>query len=290
MFSSRPAFLGQVPIAGLGQEFPVKVTDWYAYKQAQKAAGANICDIWDEHDKAPESEQGNWKASFAAAVKAYADKYVAGDLEGTYLGLWMDCPPKVRTQFWNMLPRSWKPEDVPTVDPRGEAERMRRDQKVPKTKYPDTPSVPQGVLPWLPVTPKPWIPTTPMPSVPRSEPTTARESYEQKLKEFDARPRTPTPYEMTSEETRAEALRRHQEWMRSAGIQERPPVSTAKCQPNQFFDGEKCRSSISAMPGGIPTGGSGGPIGPTSSLAPMVAPSAVMTGRVRFPVVNLRRV
>lgn len=62
----------------------------------------------------------------------------------------------------------------------------------------------------------------PQPSVPRSEPTTARESYEQKLKEFDARSRAPAPYEMTSEETQTEALRRHQEWMRSAGIQERP--------------------------------------------------------------------
>lgn len=186
-----------------------------------------------------------------------------------------------------------KPEDVPTGDPRGEAERMRREQKTPKPKYPDTPSIAPGVLPWTPTTTtKPWTPITPMPSVPRSEPTTARESYEQKLKEFDARPRVPTPYEMTSEETQTESIKRHQEWMRSAGIQEQKPLTApVTCAPGQFFDGKQCRGSISTMPGGVPAGSQGGAIGPVSNLAPAGMPaSSVMTGRVRFPVLNLRRI
>jgi hypothetical protein len=137
--------------------------------------------------------------------------------------------------------------------------------------------------------PRPTIPTTPMPSVPRSEPTTARESYEQALRTFDARRPAPPPYEMTSKDIQTEALRRHQEWMRSAGIQERPPVSTGQCPAGQFWDGSKCRGSVSTMPG-IPTGSSGSP-GVPSTIAPTGMPtSAVMTGRVRFPVVNLRRI
>lgn len=253
MFFNRPAFLGQVPIAGLGQEFPVKVTDWYAYKQAQKAAGANICDIWDEHDKAPESEQGSWKASFAAAAKAYADKYVAGDLEGTYLGLWMDCPPKVRTQFWNMLPRSWKPVPKP----------------VTPTATPVRPSMPTATPPVRPSRPTsqvpqryPTIPTAAL--APTARPGTS--AAFQPVQEASG-----GPYDLTPT------------WMG-------PATPTAQCGPSQFWDGVKCRGSISAIPGGIPTGSSGGAIGPTSSFAPMTSPSSVMTGKVRFPVVNLRRV
>lgn len=310
MLFDRRAFLGQVPLVRIGQAtLPLSVLKKIESGVSDKDANQLIefirifnstIDKSDRQDiiDAFNTILSRWPRTSRKAIITYLKEIYPWSMDFFYNLVepppTPSKPPETPAKTPSDAP-AFKtfplgPKDVPTGDPRGEGERMRRERKTPPTGYPDTPLVPQGVLPWLPVTPKPWIPTTPMPSVPRSEPTTARESYEQKLKEFDARSRAPAPYEMTSEETQTESLRRHQEWMRSAGIQERPPVSTAQCPPNQFWDGTKCRGSISAMPGGIPVGGSGGPIGPTSSFAPTATPSAVMTGKVRFPVVNLRRI
>lgn len=291
---NRPGFLGQVPLIGPGTPYkgaPVSDEDVFRF-----------CDIIKIFLHAPPMSQGRqnaidafntaldrWPLESRASIVAYVEEICPwGDF--FYNLVTPPSTPPTPPPHPPKTPTPWRPgpKDVPTVDPYGEARRIEREwkekQKPETVEYRPTPSI-------APPPPPPRIRTFRATPVPRSEPTTARESYEQALKEFDARRPAPPPYEMTSEETRAEALKRHHEWMRSAGIQEAPSTPTGQCPPGQFFDGRKCRGSVPT--GGIPTGGLPGEsswLAPTSTLAPGMTPSTIMTGRIRIPVVNLRRV
>lgn len=151
------------------------------------------------------------------------------------------------------------------------------------------------------------------------------DSYQQRLQEFSERPMTPSIYEqtLTPQEVQAEALRRHEEWLRSSGMQPsvatpattsmqpqttseadrynltpqnmRPDVATGQCPPDaqgrpQFWDGRQCRGSIAPGASGLISQAMN--LAPAATIAPSEfampsMPATSFMGGMRFPVVNL---
>jgi hypothetical protein len=315
MFNQR-AFLGQVPIAGLGSQ-PFRAMGYAppsgsfapeTEKEArQKADLNNICDLRNEHGKAKgEGEKSNWKKSFQAAVKAYANRYNNGDLRSTLTEVTIKCPqaPGV-VPVEDLVPRNWwdRPKIQPSTttpranQPTGQLRPMQPQgwqdvatPTVPSSYQPVTsaalpPVGPRGSqiregYPDYPVTYPPLTPTPPQaaslpPVGPRGS--QIREGYPDYPVTYPPPP-TPTPTSQADPYNLTPRFQPQSNQYNLTPPDMRPDVATGQCPPDsqgnpQFYDGRQCRGSVAPGAAGLVNqamnlGPSGATMTPSGGMMP----------------------